>query len=374
MTDMDSQLDSFAEDGSAAALVLEQLLRPVAGSLVFPPTFAPTQKGQPSDYVIDYIDGRGVTTLDTPGAEANRLEPLFLPGQPLADLVPQIVIKAGNRIQKNLLELGHRAADALVRSVDDQAKRVEVAFERTFFGDHADLAEFAPTSLVFGAWDSRGTGAKLPRLLESRIDAYGVQRRERSAQYFAAVDYVEAGLLDRSTEKKQLDQRSQAGFRDSPSGRQGGGVELLEDSRIVRTVTVHLAGLRQLAAGQDVARGKALRRYVLGLALAAATAPLSLLLRQGCHLVPLKPKSDGHASDAFWRCISNDGSEVNVVLVHKKIAEYARLARDAFYGAKWEQIRETTWTATKMGASAEVKKRDKADEGATKPDQEVAKS
>jgi len=49
---------------------------------------------------------------------------------------------------------------------------------------------------VFGAWDSRDTGAKLPRLLESRIDAYGIEKRERAAQYFATLDYVDAGLLD----------------------------------------------------------------------------------------------------------------------------------------------------------------------------------
>jgi CRISPR-associated protein Csb1 len=113
MSELESVLDAWA-DGHAAALVLEQRLRPVVGTLVFPPTFAPVRRGEPSDYVLDEIDGLYVVTLDTPGAQANRLEPLFMQ-DPLAALVPQITIIAGNQ-QKNLLELGHRAADALARS------------------------------------------------------------------------------------------------------------------------------------------------------------------------------------------------------------------------------------------------------------------
>lgn len=126
MTDLVAKLDGWAE-GGAAALVLEQPLRPVVGTLVFPPTFAPAKKGDSSDYIVDQVDGRGVVTLDTPGAEANRLEPLFM-RPPLAELVPQITITTGNK-KKNLLELGHRAADALVRSVPDRAKTIEEAFE-----------------------------------------------------------------------------------------------------------------------------------------------------------------------------------------------------------------------------------------------------
>ncbi|MGE0008577.1 MAG: type I-U CRISPR-associated RAMP protein Csb1/Cas7u [Parvibaculaceae bacterium] len=357
MTDLGKKLDGWAE-GEAAALVLEQPLRPVVGTLVFPPTFAPAKKGDPSDYVVDQIDGRGVVTLDTPGAEANRLEPLFM--RELADLVPQITIKAGNNTKpKNLLELGHRAADALVRSVPDKVKIVEAAFEKVLLGNHADLAGFAPTTLVFGAWDSRSTGAKLPRLLEARIDAYGVERRQRSAQYFAAVDYVEADLLDESKEKKELDQRSQAGFRDSPSGRQPGGVELVEDGRIVRTLTIHLAGIQRLGAGADTERGKYLRQYVLGLALAAATAPTDLFLRQGCSLVPAKPK-DGEAP-ARWKAVGFDGSEEEVDLPHEVVLAYVRAARDRFFP---KGFKPDTWAATKAGAKAEVKKRAKGEDEA----------
>jgi CRISPR-associated protein Csb1 len=356
MSELSEKLNAWA-DGGAAALVLEQPLRPVVGTLVFPPTFAPARRGDPSDYIVDEIDGHGVVTLDTPGSEANRLEPLFM-RPPLAELMPQITVTAGNQ-QKNLLELGHRVADALIRSVQSKAKLVEEAFEQALIGDHSALASFAPTSLVFGAWDSRGTGAKLPRLLEARVDAYGVERRHRAAQYFAAVDYVEVELLDQSTVKKELDQRSQAGFRDSPSGRQPGGVELVEGGRIVRTLTVHLAGVQALGAGADPERGRNLRRYVLGLALAAATARLPLFLRQGCNLVP---PMDG--PPARWVAVDFNGSQEAVDLPHENIVSYARAARDAMFP---KGLHDETWTATKAGAQKEVKKRAKGDDesGAT---------
>lgn len=358
MTDLEKQLNEWAE-GKAAALVLEQPLRPVVGTLVFPPTFAPAKKNDPSDYIIDEVDGQRVATLDTPGAEANRLEPLFMPPpkghQKLSELVPQITIKAGNT-QKNLLELGHRAADALVRSVPDKAKMVEAAFEQVLVGDYGALAAFAPTSLVFGAWDSRGTGAKLPRLLEARVDAYGIEKRHRAAQYFSAIDYVETGLLEQSKDKKQLDQRSRAGFRDSPSGRQPGGVELVDGGRIVRTLTVHLAGIQRLGCGSDSERGSHLRQYILGLALAAATAPLPLFLRQGCNLVPPKDQPP-----AKWRAVGFDGSEEEIDLPHDAVLDYARAARDRLFP---KGFNSETWTATKEGAQAEVKKRAKDDDEA----------
>ena len=351
MSDLTDRLDAWA-DGGAAALVLEQPLRPVVGTLVFPPTFA-GKKGEASGYIIDEVDGRHVVSLDTPGSEANRLEPLFMQ-PPLDDLVPQIVIIAGIR-RKNLLELGHRAADALVRSTEKK-KEVFDALEKTRFGDHSPLAEFAPTSLVFGAWDSRGTGAKLPRLLEARIDAYGVAKRSRSAQFFSGVDYVKTRLLDQSTDKKELGQRSEAGFRDAPSGRQPGGVEVVEDGRIVRTLTVHLAGVHRIGAGQDKERGRLLRRYVLGLALSAATAHLPLLLRQGCSLVPAKPR-DGET--VSWHVIGFDGSDPGVDLPHGEVVAYAAAARDQLFPLG---LRNETWTATKAAAQAEVKKRAKGDD------------
>lgn len=209
---------------------------------------------------------------------------------------------------------------------------------------------------MFGAWDSRDTGAKLPRLIESRIDAYGVEKRQRAAQFFAALDYVEAKLLDASTQKKELDQRSQAGFRDSPSGRVPGGVELIEGGSIMRTITIHLAAVHRLGAGTDEDRGTRLRRYILGLAVTAATGPLAMFLRQGCSLVPPK---EGAAHR--WVAVNFDGSETEFDVPHTAARAYTETARDRFFP---NGVKAETWNATKALAQAEVKKRAKGeDEG-----------
>ena len=49
-----------------------------------------------------------------------------------------------------------------------------------------ELAKIAPTSLVFGAWDSRDTQAKLPRLIASTIRAYDVVKLSRLGTVFSA--------------------------------------------------------------------------------------------------------------------------------------------------------------------------------------------
>ena len=73
------------------------------------------------------------------------------------------------------LEAGHRAGDAIVRCSSLQQDIAE-AFQAVLKGDAEPLAKIAPTSLVFGVWDSRDTQAKLPRL--DRVHHPGLQRAE----------------------------------------------------------------------------------------------------------------------------------------------------------------------------------------------------
>ena len=82
-------------------------------------------------------------------------------------------------------------------SFKNQSKHIELreAFSVSLTGNVEPLARIAPTSLVFGAWDSRDTQAKLTRLIASNIRAYDVRRVKRSAQYIPALDYVAAGAL-----------------------------------------------------------------------------------------------------------------------------------------------------------------------------------
>src|SRR5438105_603286 len=94
--------EMLAKNGPAA-LVCRQWLMPVEGhdAVIFPPTFAATEAGR-SGYNIDPPKKdlppgtKRIAIIDTVGAQANRMEPLFksLDGEdPFPLLVPQIDIR-----------------------------------------------------------------------------------------------------------------------------------------------------------------------------------------------------------------------------------------------------------------------------------------
>ncbi len=201
------QYDAWLIDDGPAALVIREHLIPVEGpdGVLFPASFAP-EEGADKDkskfqggYNIDSAperktpDGKiNVCLVDTVGSQANRIEPLFA-REKYKGLVPQVVITAGER-SISLLEAGHRAGDALIRSTSLQAD-LHKAFKAVQAGDAEPLAKIAPTSLVFGVWDSRNTQAKVPRLVASTIRAYNVRSLTRSAQYNPAAEYEKEELL-----------------------------------------------------------------------------------------------------------------------------------------------------------------------------------
>ena len=155
------------------AIVLREPLESVEGpdGVVFPPTFAPP-KGEVPNYVIDDTSAGKVALMDTVGAQANRIEPIFKEA-PYAGLVPRASVTIGTR-EVNLLDAGHRAADALVRFSSVRATLSDAFRSLADTGDASKLAKLAPTSLVFGVWDSRDTGVKLPRLVSSTVRAFQV--------------------------------------------------------------------------------------------------------------------------------------------------------------------------------------------------------
>lgn len=348
----DKILSEWAEGiGNIAALVFEQPLKPVVGRTVFPPTFAPAKAGSASDYIIDNIGGKGAVTLDTPGSQANRMEPIFLE-KPYSELMPQITISGGKKsvpFEINLLELGHRSADALARS-SEGAEKLTAAFQNVLKGDAAGLAAIAPTSLVFGVWDSRGTGAKIPRAVQATIRAEDVEKLHRAAQYFSAVKFEEVDLLPKAKTAAEKKKRSEAGFLDAPSGHQAGGVEV--HGPIFRTISVNLVTISALGAGEDTEKGKALRQYILGLALVAATAPIPLYLRQGCFLV-----ADGPVP---WQAVGFDGTVSSLDLDHEKCIDFTVNARDLFFGGKMPTM--ISWEAKKSYSENELKKRTQGDD------------
>jgi CRISPR-associated protein Csb1 len=151
---------------------------------------------QKPGYQIDrFPDGTNICEIDSIQSQANRIEPQF---KTIKDgkLVPQITIEVGTQTV-NLLDAGHRAADAVVR-MSSLAKEFHDAWLAAKAGDLFALATLAPTAIVFGAWDSRSSQAKLQRLIKAHIRATNVLERTRSAQYTPAADYVGLGAIDES--------------------------------------------------------------------------------------------------------------------------------------------------------------------------------
>ncbi|AWM35564.1 CRISPR-associated protein (Cas_GSU0053) [Gemmata obscuriglobus] len=285
-----TKFDNYLSADGPAALVIREWLMPAEGAdgVLFPATFAPGGNF-PGGYNIDTDpSGKNVCLIDSVGSQANRIEPMFMPDKcdgKYAHLVPQIVVKAGEK-EVSILEAGHRAGDAIVRCSSLQ-RELHDAFNDVLKGDATKLAKIAPTSLVFGVWDSRDTQAKLPRVVASTVRAEQVRPLTRGAVYMPPVDYAALEVFSEEEKAKaEGDNKSplaKRGFVHVPASASHGGV--IADGGVRRDATLGLAALRLLHAGKDPARTLALRRYILGLALVAFTHNPSGYLRQGCLLV-----------------------------------------------------------------------------------------
>lgn len=318
-----NEFDRYLTGDDVAALAIREYLTPVEGKdgVLFPSTFA-EGNGFPGGYNIDGEGDKSVCLIDTVGSQANRIEPIFaIP--PFDVLVPQIVVKAGER-EVNLLEAGHRAGDALVRCSELQ-NELRQAFLSVLKGDASPMAKIAPTSLVFGVWDSRDTQAKLPRLLASTIRAFGVQRLTRGAQYNPPLNYAELDVFSEEdkarAEGDSKNPLAKRGFVHVPATGSHGGVIANE---IRRDATLGLAALRLLHVGKDKEATLALRRYVLGLALTAFTRPGGGYLRQGCHLVPRTDKPREFDE------VPSTGARKPLKLTQKDVIPYAEATAKEF--------------------------------------------
>jgi len=316
-----TNLNDWIAKHDDVALVLRQKLVPVEGSdaVIFPPTYADAKE----NYNIDTLsDGRRVVTIDSEGSQANRMEPMFKKGGPLEGLVPQIDIDVKGKVV-SLLDAGHRLADAVVRS-SPLREEAKAAFKALYETDDATaIAQIAPTSLVFGVWDSRGSSAKVPRIVRSVVRGWDVDRLTRSAQYNPAVNYLEIEGLFEEDDKKKLegDTKSaiaQLGYVHVPAVGGHGGVLVRGD--ITRDVTVNLIVLRRLK-GRDEATTTVLRQYILALSLLAALEEHDGFYRQGCLLVP-----DGEAQ---WEVVSRTGKRSPTTLDKAAIKELATKAKNA---------------------------------------------
>ncbi|MBX5484650.1 MAG: type I-U CRISPR-associated protein Cas7 [Myxococcaceae bacterium] len=315
------KFDRYLEDTGPAALVLRERLVPVEGpdGVLFPPTYA-AGDGFPGGYNIDGdLNGSNVCLIDSVGSQANRIEPIF-GREPYRDLVPQVTITAGER-EISLLEAGHRAGDAIVRCSELQ-ETLQQAFRELLKGNATPLAKIAPTSLVFGVWDSRDTQAKSPRVVSSTIRAFDVRKLTRSAQYVPATEYVATNLLEEPSDKATKKAYAERGFVHVPASGSPGGV--IAKGGIRREATLSLAALRLLSAGNDREQTRALRRYVFGLAMTAFTFNVSGYLRQGCSLVLENPNDARRIEEVY-----PTGQREPFTVTHEQALAYAKqVARD----------------------------------------------
>ena len=102
----------------------------------------------------------------------------------------------------SIFEAEHRLGDAVIGSTELQ-EPAQAAFRLLLDnGDASAIAKLAPTSLVFGVWDSRDTQAKLPRIVQSVVRAWDVTPLRRSAQYTPALDYAAIEVFSEEDKQK----------------------------------------------------------------------------------------------------------------------------------------------------------------------------
>lgn len=373
------------EKKGPAAIVLRERLRPAAGprTPIAPPTFAPSGQGE-SSFHVDGDDPRDFPaiqqaaregrianrcTIDSIPSQANRMESALHEFE--GKEIPKVTLDGVKHGKMSLLEVGHRVADAAVwcsTGYDDFRKAIEAFVQ----GDAAPLGKLAPTSLVFGYWDSRGeTGAKARRLVRSEILAENVVRLTRRSQYWASVDPEASEELKKALEDAKSQTRggeakdvgSQLGFRDAPASGLGG---VIAYGDIVRTAILSLTGLRNLVvrSGGEVNGDETtkLRRYLFSLMLAAGQTPTGGWdLREGCLLVQQRRKDgDQEVPDATWKLIYHDGREEPWTAPDRdKMKDYVKKAAGDFFGGSFPVDRMLTF----QPAEAAKRVREKRKEG-----------
>lgn len=346
---------TWLDDDGPVALIIKQSLAPVDDEdpVIFPPTYPITtfksrvhtvrdgdyrvsielpqdskadknekKSDQKPGYNLDrFPDGTNSCEIDSPQSQSNRIEPKFKKIKE-GKLVPQIDIRVGKETV-NLLDAGHRAADAVVR-MSSLADKFHEAFVAARSRNYFELAKYAPTSLVFGVWDSRSTYEKRQRVLKAHIRATNVLERSKSAQYTPAVDYVGVGAIEEGVDSGKGDDNnlSAEGMKHALSIQTVGGVMLTPRSQLVRTVNVNVAVVRELRGASDE-QSKILQQYILALSLVSAISEPDLNLREGCNL--------RFKSLPSMKLVYRSKKDEPVTLDVKQIEDFAESAAKAFF-------------------------------------------
>jgi CRISPR-associated protein Csb1 len=313
---MSDTLKSLIDQTDVVAVTFRQSLVPLEGTYtpIFPATYPAPERGQhrfDTPYTINLTkDQTLVADIDSVQSQANRMEAAY--SGTLSALIPQHAVKAGEH-EVLLTELPHRIADAAIRATD-LGMVIHNAMLDYAKGNPASLARLAPTSLVYGAWDSRDTHVKIPRTVRSEIRAFDCSIFTRSAQFTGTFNKEELGMTDREWKKA-----AEVGFAPTPCVNAHGGV--LVHGEIIHTATILLTALRRYV---ETDQGT-LAPYLLGLALAGLHhATRDYNLRSGCWLVP-----DG-APD--WKKVRMDGKRKSFELAATNLKQQLEDAAKAWAG------------------------------------------
>ena len=385
MTELTFERLRDAVHGDAVALRSRLTLQPAGGEgdKVFPPTYA--ADGRDHKYAVEQRqigDSERTTAtvlLDSVASQANRAELALLDGWEHGELafpVPYVDFANDDGLtdyeKLTVLEAPHRIADAIFRDslLDGTLFRlsgVGQAITDASPRNATEMYRYAPTSLLFGMWDSTGPkgglGSKFQRAyvseivgldaevgkkVGSRIDPLQIERVAPVDRVFNSADSDQVWTSDPDeAEKKKgkpvfATRGSASGEAGQPSkinhgnivptvDGQAGGVTI---SRAVQTTVISLAALRRLrfkGFARDAETAARTAVAALGVAAIAYQHEADFDLRSRCLLLPTHPPR--------LELLGRDGSGHERVSVDRNVAaailtESASHAANA--GIPWE--------------------------------------
>ncbi|MBF6332412.1 type I-U CRISPR-associated protein Cas7 [Nocardia transvalensis] len=327
-----SQLLAACSAGGASVLTSVTELEPAGGwhTGVAPARYV-VGRNSTFAYETRYVDEQACTAvvIDQKQSQLNRIETALMHAvsddHPVLSRVPRVRVSYGEDRFTDL-ELPHRVFDGHVRAGTFEGAPVATHPRYREVRDASPanaraLLEFAPTGLVFGAWDSTrrtrqsryrsalvgeiigvlanqgGNARENPRRGGGRVDPVGMSVQLTGKQMSAVMndqrDELSPKLIDKI--EKATKKREEKGNSGSVLG-VGGIPPTLENlgvvacSRIIRTHVLSFAALRQLRFGASPAGDAACRALLAAYALAGlARSDSELYLRANCDLRESSP-------------------------------------------------------------------------------------
>jgi CRISPR-associated protein Csb1 len=319
--------------GSASAIRTRIRLQPVAGpgEKVFPATHL---KGVYAEEERLIPDGSGgirrvnVVLMDSVQSQANRLEHALLEAIDKRDVVLPIFSVSVDGRRVTSFDAPHRVYDAffwdsLLGGKNFRESEVGKAIVNARLKSAQAMFIYAPTSLLFGAWDSRAgglQGARFPRAVVSEIVALDAVVGVRTSSRICPIGIKKVAAYKGETEPYTLHKEEAAkdgngsaiavgitkiGHSNIPPKVEVGGITAAE---IVQTAVISLTQLRQLRFGDENASNAARAALAaIGLYALARQYASGYSLRSRCNLVPLE--------ELVFELIGNRAGDVRAIRI-----------------------------------------------------------